>query len=268
MACRTYNTAKGITMTTGWRRQGAAGYSLIELLVVLAIVGILAIAGVTMIGNRQSGAVRGLLDEVEGALANAHQAAVATGRDVAIVSWGTWDAATPLVMAHGDAALTDAQIQTTANNLLLSIPPAPALGANGQTVAVPFRFQANDTIKSRAAIVRLDSAQWANVMQTTAAGTTNADINGVAPFLAGPMAGILQEVNDLFLFSPLNRSVVSGANKRFNTTFIIPIVGTTTSGGALPGGPMGLIVVLANGGTIYKFYNPGARDSDGQWRRL
>jgi hypothetical protein len=31
---------------------------------------------------------------------------------------------------------------------------------------------------------------------------------------------------------------------------------------------MGLIVVLANGGTIYKFYNPGARDSDGHWRRL
>jgi prepilin-type N-terminal cleavage/methylation domain-containing protein len=250
------------------RRHAAIGYSLIELLVVLAIVGILAIAGVSMIGNRQSGAVRGLLDELEGALSNAHQAAVATGRDVAILTWGTWDAAAPLVMAHGDAALTDAQLELTATNLLLSIPPAAGLGASGQTVAVPFRFQANDTIKSRAAIVTLGSAQWIQVMQATAAGTTNEDINGVAPFLAGPMTGVMLDANDLFLFSPLNRSVISGANKRFTTTFIIPVVGTTPSGGALPGGPMGLIVVLANGGTIYKFYNPGARDSDGHWRRL
>lgn len=240
---------------------------MIELLVVLAIVGILAIAGVSMIGNRQSGAVRGLLDEIEGSLSNAHQAAVATGRDVAIFTWGTWDALTPLVMAHGDAALTDAQLQTTAANLLLSIPPAAGLGTNGQTVAVPFRFQANDTIKSRAAIVTLGSAQWIQVMQASANGT-NEDINGVAPFLAGPMTGVMVDANDLFLFAPTNRSVISGANKRFTTTFIIPVVGTTPSGGALPGGPMGLIVVLANGGTIYKFYNPGARDSDGKWRRL
>ncbi|HEX7552908.1 MAG TPA: hypothetical protein VF378_05100, partial [Geothrix sp.] len=220
---------------------------MIELLVVLAIVGILAIAGVSMIGNRQSGAVRGLLDELEGALTNAHQAAVATGRDVAILTWGTWDAATPLVMAHGDAALLDAQLQLTATNLLLSIPPAAGLGTNGQTVAVPFRFQANDTIKSRAAIVTLGSAQWTNVMLASANGT-NENINNVVPFLGGPMAGVMLDANDLFLFSPLNRSVISGANKRFTTTFIIPVVGTTPSGGALPGGPMGLIVVLANGG--------------------
>jgi len=263
MACRIYSTSKGPSMSTP-RRHALSGYSMIELLVVLAIVGILAIAGVSMIGNRQSGAVRGLLDEMEGALTNAHQAAVATGRDVAIVTWGTWSAAPPLVMAHGDATQTDAQIQTAANDLLASLPHLDVLG---QTVAVPFRFQANDTIKSRAAIVTLGSAQWIQVMQASANGT-NEDINGVAPFLAGPMTGVMLDANDLFLFSPLNRSVISGANKRFNSTFIIPVVGTTPSGGALPGGPMGLIVVLANGGTIYKFYNPGARDSDGKWRRL
>ena len=267
MPCRSYNTAKGITMTTGWRRQGAAGYSLIELLVVLAIVAILAIAGVTMIGNRQSGAVRGLLDEVEGALVNAHQAAVASGRDVAIVTWGTWDTTTPLRLSHGDASLTDAQIQTTANNLLLSIAPAVALGVAGQTVAVPLRFLPNDAIQSRARIVALGSAQWTNVMQATPAGTTNEDVTTVAPFNLGPMAGTLTDANLLFPGAIL-RSTVSGSNKRFNSTFIIPVVGTTSAGGALPGGPMGLIVVLGNGGSIYKFYNPGIRDSDGKWRRL
>jgi Tfp pilus assembly protein FimT len=39
-------------------RSAASGYSLCELLVVLAIVDSLAFAGVTMNGNRQSGAVR------------------------------------------------------------------------------------------------------------------------------------------------------------------------------------------------------------------
>jgi hypothetical protein len=45
-------------------------------------------------------------------------------------------------------------------------------------------------------------------------------------------------------------------------------VGTSPDAGALPGSPMGLIVVLANGSSVYKFYNPGAREGDGQWRRL
>ena len=268
MACRIYSTSKGPSMSTP-RRHAAFGYSMIELLVVLAIVGILAIAGVSMIGNRQSGAVRGLLDELEGALTNAHQAAVATGRDVAIVSWGTWDGGTPVRLAHGNALQSDVQIQTAANDLLASLPHVDLLGA---TVAVPFRFLPNDTIHSRARVVTLGSAQWASVMQATPAGATNEIITTVAPFLAGPMVGVLVDgPNNLFqleLTATPQRNVISGANKRFTTTFIIPVVGTTTSGGALPGGPMGMIVVLANGGTIYKFYNPGARDSDGKWRRL
>lgn len=285
MACRIYSTSKGIFMSTRLRRPAASGYSLIELLVVLAIVGILAIAGVTMIGNRQSGAVRGLLDEVEGALSNAHQTAVATGRDVEIVTWGTWDAGTPFRMAHvdgvGPVILPDGTITNQAEFLLdpvhnaapapPAVPPAPP-GVNLLgSVAVPFRFMPNDTIQSRARIVRLDSGQWTSVLLPTAAGTANESLTTVAPFNLGPMStGVLTDTADLFPFQgAVNRGVtISGSSKRFNTTFIIPVVGTTSSGGALPGGPMGLIVVLANGGTIYKFYNPGARDSDGRWRRL
>jgi prepilin-type N-terminal cleavage/methylation domain-containing protein len=254
-------------MTSRSKGQGAAGYSLIELLVVLSIVGILAIAGVSMIGNRQAGAVRGLLDELEGALTNAHQAGIATGRDVAIVTWGTWDTTTPLRLAHGDASLTDLEIQTTANNLLLSVAPAAALGANGQTVAVPFRFLPNDAIQSRARIVAIGSPQWTNAMLPTAAGATNEAITSVEPFKTGPMLGMVVDANSLFP-GAIRRNVISGVNKRFTNTFIIPVVGTASSGGALPGGPMGLIVVLANGGSVYKFYNPGIRDSDGKWRRL
>lgn len=267
MAGRIYSTSKGFFMSNP-RRYLAFGYSLVELLVVLAIVGILAIAGVTMVGNRQTGAVRGLLDELEGALTNAHQAAVATGRDVAIVTWGTWDGGT-LRLAHGNALQTDVQIQTAANDLLASLPHVDVLGA---TVAVPFRYLPRDTVHAQARVVTLGSAQWINVMQATAAGTTNEDLNGVVPFTT-VMTGVLVDgpTRNLFqleLSAALQRNVISGASKRFTTTFMIPVVGTTSSGGALPGGPMGMIVVLANGATIYKFYNPGARDSDGKWRRL
>ncbi|MDP1830925.1 MAG: prepilin-type N-terminal cleavage/methylation domain-containing protein [Geothrix sp.] len=254
-------------MTIQSRGPGASGYSLIEMLVVLAIVAILAIAGVTMIGNRQAGAVRSLMDELEGALTNAHKAAVATGRDVAIVTWDIWDAGTPLRLAHGDASLTEAEIQATVVNILAGLPPDPAYGPAGQTVAVPFRFLPNDVIQTRARIVDLASPQWVNALQATPAGTANPDPTTIPPFSAGPLAGTVSDLNRLFT-GALNRVEISGSNKRFNTTFIIPVVGTTTAGGALPGGPMGLIVVLNNGGSIYKFYNPGARDSDGIWRRL
>ena len=236
------------------------GFTLIEMLVVLVIVGILSVVGVVMIGNRQAGSVRSLLDEIEGGLANAHKAAVATGRDVAIVSWGNWTADTPLVIAHGDATLTNAQIQATANGLLVGTQPAATL-VNGQTVAVAFHLVPNDSTYSRARIAIFGTGEW------NQAKVDNTDIATVSPFKAGEtMLGLSA---DLYSFcQPVpNRVEISGTNKRFTTTFIIRVVGTT-SAGPLPGGPMGLIVVLANGATIYKFYNAGSRAGNNQWRRI
>jgi len=241
------------------------GFSLIELLVVLAIVGILSGVGLFMIGDRQAGAVRSLLDELEGSLANAHQAAVATGRDVAIVNWGTWGGAPPLVLAHGDAELLDSQIQTAADNLRDSVPVAAGLS---QTVGVPFRMRVNDSTHTRARVALVGTADWATAMMPVN-GRTNQDITTVVPFAGGGvMAGLVLPGNNLLGDGTLHRSLISGYNKRFNENFIIPIVGTSPNVGPLPGSPMGLLVVLNNGATVYKFYNPGVRDGDGQWRRI
>jgi len=60
------------------------GYSLVELLVVLAIIGILSLAGAMTLGNQQGTAVRSLLDELEGSVVDAQRYAINSGRDVAL----------------------------------------------------------------------------------------------------------------------------------------------------------------------------------------
>jgi len=252
------------------RFQKSKGFTLIEMLVVLAIVGILTIVGVTMIGNKQAGSVRALLDELEGCIANAQKASVATGRDVAIVNWGAWTPTNPAAIAQGDASLTAIQIQDTAKGLLAGVQPDAAL-AFGQTVAIPFHLQPNVPSHSMARIAMAGTTEWADAMKPTDSGTQNQAIATVSPFKAGEIMASISATDNFFSgdrATALVQTSISGTNKRFTTTFVIPVVGTTRSGGVLPGGPMGLIVVLANGGSIYKFYNPGVRDGNGLWRRI
>jgi len=261
-----------------------SGYTLIELLVVLAILGILALVGINSLGNRQATAVRSLMDEFEGSLVDARKVAGGTGRDIAVTTWGDWSVATPLAMAYGDAGISDANIQATANLLLTSQPVDTTL-ANVRTVAVPFHLQINgtsntisDVIHTRARVVVVGAeSEWATAMTATASGTVNGAITAGHPFQAGDaMADLLKDAaavkaNNLFdptLTGGLKRIVISGANQRFASNFIIEIVGTSPSGGPTPGAAMGLIVGLANGASIYKFYNPGIVEGNGQWRRI
>jgi prepilin-type N-terminal cleavage/methylation domain-containing protein len=253
----------------GSQRQ-TRGFSLIELLVVVTILGILAVVGVSMVGNREAASVRSLLDEVEGALTNARQVAVATGRDVAIYNWGTWAQANPLVIAYGDNSLTSAQIQATATAQLTST--ALPVFTFSQTVGVPFHFLPNDTNYSRARIVVGGSGDWAAAMAAAPSGSANTDITTLDPFQAGDaMSGLVGTVStgtSIFNVAPALMGVVSGSTQRFTSSFVIEIVGTSPDNGPLAGSPMGLLVVLAGGAEVYKFYNPGVLEGNGQWRRI
>jgi prepilin-type N-terminal cleavage/methylation domain-containing protein len=254
-------------------RPGDRGFSLVELLVVMVIAGILAVVSVTMLGNRKAEAVRSMLDEIEGALGNARQLSVATGRDVALDVWGSWSSADTFIMAYGDAALSDPQIQTAAGDLLLS--QAVPNDTYSKTVAVPFHFLPSDAIQTRTRLVQAESTDWAIVAGATSSGATNTAITANSPFdAAGVMHTLVKDqsaldTNNLFKQSSLlpYRTLISGNSQRFSSTFIIEIVGTS-SAGPMPGGPMGLIVVLANGAEIFKFYNPGVLEGNGQWRRI
>jgi hypothetical protein len=175
------------------------------------------------------------------------------------------------MLAFGDASLSDSYIQTTAAGLLNNIIPNATI-TYSSTVAVPFHFMSSDVTQSRARVVTVGSGDWATAMTATSSGAVNQDITKLVPFVsAGIMNGILVDANNFF--NPSNslgitRQVVTGSTQRFATTCFIEIVGTSPSAGPMPGVPMGLIVMMAGGASIYKFYNPGCLEGDGKWRRI
>ena len=249
-------------------RWSRCGYSLIELLVVLVILGVLSIVAVARIGNRSSVAVRSVMDELEGTLTSAHKLTVATGQDVVIGTQGNWDpGGIPLAMAYraGTSALTSANI-TTAMSQPETFQVALISGGNGLA-----REHMHAGIVASSGL----GSEWWTLAMHSIEGKTNTDITTVAPFCGsaseGPVSGfqnVLTSSPNLFQgASTIGTARISGASKRFNSSFWIQVVGIS-NGLAIPGGPMGLLVVQANGATVYKFYNPGVQNGDGQWRRI
>ncbi len=230
--------------------RSVCGYSLIELLVVIVIVGILSIVGVTMLGSKPAGSVRGIMDELEGVLASAHKRAVATGQDVVITTTGDWAVPNVMTMTFTGASAADGFTL--------------AFGTNSS--GTPDKILREHL---HGGVVTAAQAGW----WTTALGS-GTSLDSVEPFndantgfqVAG--ASILQNsALNLFRGGATAGTVrISGTNKRFTTTVWIEVVGLT-NGLPIPGGPMGALVVQANGATIYKFYNPG-KSSGGTWRRI
>lgn len=228
------------------------GFSLIEMLVVLAIIGILSLVGVVMIGNKSSGAVRSVMDELEGTISGAHKLAIATGRDVLLATEGDWGGTNKMLMAYGNGLIGDVITKGRNSNDAFHV----AVNASGGLL----REHQN------AGVVTLPNAGW-----WTTAGTGSANITSVAPFNDANTGfqNILTSAPNLFGGGTTQCSArVSGANKRFTTDFWIEVVGLQ-NGQPIAGGPMGLLVVRANGAQVYKFYNPGIHDGgNGTWRRI
>jgi prepilin-type N-terminal cleavage/methylation domain-containing protein len=257
------------------------GFSLAELLVVLAIVAILSVGGSIMIGNRRAGAVRSMLDELEGAITSAHQAAVATSRDMALVCKGVWEGNTgnPFRIAYGDAELTEADSGGPENfmkivgDILHGTPPNPNDPDKQMelSVAVAFNFTESgnqarkrpyDAIQMRARVVISGEDAWER-----AVGSKNEEISSVVPFTT-TMKTVLSEDNNFCAGSDISCLIIHGSTKRFSRTVFIKVIATSPAGSAVVNGPMGLLVLLENSASIFKFYNPGANGGDGKWRRI
>jgi prepilin-type N-terminal cleavage/methylation domain-containing protein len=257
-------------------RRTDQGFSMTEIILVIAIISILSIAAVSMLGNRSGSAVRGLMDNLEAALAEAHKAAVATGRDTAVVTWGSWTSADPFGIAYGDATITTANIQAIGKGLVAKITvPPDATVAYSNTVATPFFYQAGDAVQMRAHVVMPGSGDWTAAGKAAANGLQNQDITTVVPFTGGmTFDGIIADPPTNLLNDPNNTLQIGGMSQRFivstnpGTTLILEVVSTTSSGLVQAGGAMGLLVIQNNGNSIYKFYNPGVQNGDGKWRRI
>ena len=220
---------------------------------VLVIIGVLMAVGLSRMGSRTTGSVRSVLDELEGTLAAAHKRCVATGKDVTVVVSGNWTAASPFMLAYGDA--TDASGGSVSASTIL---------ANGATDAEAFRYRATSADHLRAGIVVAGSTWWGT------AATGNATLGSVVPFSdsSSAFASLVSDPgSDASNLSRMGSVTISGISKRFTSPFCLAVVGIR-NGEPITAGPMGLIVVLNNGATVYKFYNPGAGEGSNQWRRL
>jgi prepilin-type N-terminal cleavage/methylation domain-containing protein len=260
-----------------------AGFSLLELLVVIAIVAILAVGGSYMLGTKQSGAVRALMDELEGSIVNAHQSALSSSRDTALACWGGWDKDNPMRIAFGDARILTQSASgavdfiAIASEVVAGKPPTesqPAVSIadvplfEQQTVAIAFQYSHTDTLYQKAGIVLgADTDAWAK-----AQGKSD-DITGVVPFsdASSAFASVLNSAENNFCIGlPGNLSHVSinGTTKRFTRSVFIRVITVTANGDPIADGPVGVIVLLENSASVFKFYNPGSISGDGKWRRI
>lgn len=215
-----------------------SGYSLIELLVVLAIVAILAIAAVTTIGDRPAGAVRAVMDQLEGVLVAAHKRTTSSPGDVTLSTNGVWG--------------------STVNPATLTF-----TGANAP--ADSFRYVRGSREYDYAGIAC--GTDWADGAIASLKGVTPTDKD---PFLdalnhplftgeANPAAPTVPPA------PPANPPfVINGFSKRFDQGFYIAVVGMR-GGVPMASGPVGVIVVPAGGNSIYKFYRTNSTET---WRRL
>lgn len=208
-----------------------SGYTLVELLLVLAIIGILAMAASAYLTQpRQKPAVQNLLGEIEGLVAEAHKYSGATLGNVTLESTGGW---------------------ATGGNYKLSF---RQVGNGTQDVNTLTYASFPDR-----AFAGMDSGD--SEMNTAVGTETLAAAIASTPGLAAELGSALTKN----LTSGGGTSVqINAFNKQFLSPFCIPVVGLR-DGKAYPGAPAGYIVV--NGNKIYKFYKsgPGAQNP---WRRL
>lgn len=208
---------------------GVRGYSLIELLVVLAIISILSIAAVTTVGNRPAGAVRAVMDEVEGVLAAAHKRTASSPGDITLTTDGVWG--------------------NTANPTILTFTGANAPGDS-------FRYVSGSRVYDYAGIAC--GTNWADGAITSLRGVTPTNRD---PFLDALTRPLFTGALNPGAGTPF---AINGYSKRFSQGFYIAVVGMR-GGSPFTSGPVGVIVVPGGGNSIYKFYRANSTDT---WRRL
>ena len=233
------------------RRSAQKAFSLIELLVVLAIVGILAGVGLNFSLSRPSTAVRGVTNDVYGVIQAAQNLARNSGRNVALQTSGTEPGKTLTLeygffvqKADGSDDFAQGPGSTTANPVMGKLAIDPSLSRYAQVGdAATGQFSAASPSPSP------DSDAILSAMEPPAFWTSTS--------------------NNLFSgsASPASPAVVYiKPDGRPSQDFYIPIIGVR-SGAVGTDLPLGMILASQSNGLL-AFLKSNSSDSSTPWRRL
>lgn len=231
------------------RLNRARGYSVIELLVVLFIIGILALVGIGQIGDRRASSVRTLVNQVDGILMQAQKASMSTGRDIMLSVNGTWTTVGEPSLAGSSPLVIDGRPFDPA--ILAPVATSPRIGSDADRFVSRYSQKAKDHL-------------YAAVATNADANDAVADLAALPPFSTN--ADFLAAFNNRLSTGDAKNVIVSGNTKRFLEGFSIAIVSIEGgTGNVWSSGPMALIVVPANSAATHRFYK--AADGNG-WRRI
>jgi len=216
------------------------GFSILELLVVVVIIGIVAVVTGTWYGATQPAAVKGTVNSLVGALSDARTVAQSTGRPVTLTTSGVQSTLTITFPSQGDVI------------------PAPA-----NQVLTTWRRDAAGRDATRYSGIDTSSA-WP--IYTQAAPNPDPLTGGVAAikslFTNGANPGTSAK-----LFTGTTSSTFSfDSTGHASADFYVYVAGMR-NGASYRSAPAGLVLVTrANG--IHAFYKPNAGDPASPWQRL
>ncbi len=213
------------------------GYSLIEMLLVLVILGILMAAVSGSIGDRKGTAVKAVMDQVEATLLAAQRQTVAMGSDVIITTNGKWKTGSLELTYTGAVANTQDAFRSLYKNK-----------AQDHMYA---GIDAGDT--------------WYSKLDDTIKLEKLADSGDAAKFPIDLAPSVKDAMAKALFTGGANTITINGYNKRFTTGCYVAVMGLSGSGLTNPKGPIGVVVVPKDSTTVYKFYK---REGENTWRRL
>lgn len=212
----------------------ARGYTLIEMLVVMVILGVLAAVGMNMLGGgRQAPAVRGTLNTLMGALSEAKSMARSTGTQVYLQTSGS--------------GVDDIAIRYGADD---------GAGGISATQTNGIYTQAGDGRNVNAyAVIDINGAQYASTAPSPALSSA----------LLTALTGSGSLPPPLFK-GTTNRTYYFDGAGRINQSAFIAVHGGR-SGSVDKSGPVGIIILSPTSG-IYGYYKTSASNNSEAWKPI